>query len=256
MKIADLIQRLDKTTQNLMESLYLEDCSLEIENAILTLASSNDIKNEIPGLESRLLRFHEARQSGDDNEREQNLTDLYIHLHSGGALYLPWEREKLTGYSGHTCLPAGLLPVLFARHLVNADTVVADLGAGNGIQGLLLQRLQSHRRTVQVELSAEMIRMGHLYRKILGIDENRLSWIHGDMADFSFDGIDLFYLYRPAKPTGGGDDLYRTVADKLLALTKTAMVFSVADCLEKYLKSGFELLYSNGHITVFRNRIR
>ncbi|MFC2171743.1 hypothetical protein ACFLU6_03815 [Acidobacteriota bacterium] len=108
MKVADLIRRLDETAQNLMESLYMEEGSLEVEDAIVSLAKSHRIKAEIPLLDPLLERLLAARQSADHDRREQALIDLYLQLHSGGALCLPREHEKLTGYSGHTCLPAGL----------------------------------------------------------------------------------------------------------------------------------------------------
>jgi hypothetical protein len=63
--------------------------------------------------------------------------------------------------------------------------------------------------------------------------------------------VDFIYIYRPAKPYEGGNELYRAIARKLNALRKPIVVFSVADCLGRFLDKRFKVFYDNGHLTCF-----
>jgi hypothetical protein len=184
---------LDRTFNNLMEDIFLEEQTRTIERALIDLASDSAVQNELPDI---------------------------IKLHTAGSGYTSSERELLKEKSGISCLPGGISPLIMARPFIRPDTTVADLGAGNGLQGLLLQRIIPHKKTMQIEISAEMVRIGRIYQRALGIGEDRMEWINGDMADVSLEPVDFIYIYRPAKPYEGGNELYRAIARKLNALRK------------------------------------
>jgi len=96
------------------------------------------------------------------------------------------------------------MPVVFLPSsswaFITPDSVVVDLGAGNGLQGLLLQCLSPHRKTLQVELSSEMIRIGRLFQEALGISADRVEWIHDDIVNASIEAADIVYLYARHGP--------------------------------------------------------
>ena len=56
--------------------------------------------------------------------------------------------------------------------------------------------------------------------------------------------MDFIYLYRPLRPTGPGEEFYRSFAAQLGASRKPVVIFSIADCLRPYLSSDFEVFYS------------
>lgn len=144
-----------------------------------------------------------------------------------------------------------MLPLLMAAHLITPDSVCADLGAGNGLQGLLLQQLCPHRQTIQVELSGKMIEVGKLYQQALGLAPEKIAWQHGNIVDADLSAMDLIYLYRPARPLNEGNDLYRIIADKLTARTRPVTIISLADCLTRFLPERFARVYKSEFINIF-----
>jgi hypothetical protein len=128
---------------------------------------------------------------------------------------------------------------------------VADLGAGNGLQGLLLQCLCPHKKTIQIELSAEMIRIGQIFQQALGVSADRIEWIHDDIVNASIETADFIYLYLPAKPLGGGKEVYDAIAHKISTMKKRVVIFSVADCLSQFTDRQFSVSYMDGHLTCF-----
>jgi len=189
---------------------------------------------------------------GDDGEAlEEAFLALYCHVHGHEAPYTPEERRRVDetgGYWGHA---GGLSPVLKAGAHVGPESTVGDFGAGNGLQGLLMQVLHPHRRTVQIEISSRMVEAGRRLQEWLGVPPERVDWIAGDVLDHSPRDMDLVYLYRPVRPVGAGDRFYRRFAAEL---PPRAVVFSVADCLRPYLGGEWEAFWSDGHLTCWRRR--
>ena len=242
---------LDRTFNNLMEDIFLEEQTRTVERALIDLASDSAVQNELPDIANHLDNYFLLKEKGDTSELEIAFIELYIKLHIAGSGYAPAERELLKEKNGISCLPGGISPLIMARPFIGPETTVADLGAGNGLQGLLLQRISPHKKTMQIEISSEMVRIGRIYQRALGIGEDRMEWINGDMADVSLEPLDFIYMYRPAKPHEGGNDLYRAIARKLNDLRKPIVIFSVADCLGRFLDKRFKVFYDNGHLMCF-----
>ena len=154
---------------------------------------------------------------------------------------------------GYWCHAGGLSPILKAGAHIRNHTVSADFGAGNGLQGLLFQKLFPHRQTVQIEISSRMVETGRALQEWLAIPSERVRWIVGDVNDYFSDELSFIYLYRPVKPEGYGIDFYRNFTAKLVASTqKNLVIFSIADCLRQFLPRQFEVFYTDGHLTCFR----
>lgn len=193
-----------------------------------------------------------ARDSGNSSDREIVLINLYLCLHAAGAAYQQEESDTLAAWSGLDCLPGGMLPLMLARHLIGPDSVTADLGAGNGLQGLLLQRLCLHHKSRLLEISGRLIEMGRLYQQALNLEPQQVAWEHADVAKADLAGVDLIYLYRPTRPGDNGHAFYREVAAKLAAHDRSLTIVSMADCLAPFLDDRFRILYANEFLRVFR----
>lgn len=224
-----------------------------VAGAILKLAADAAVRAELPEIDLYAGRFAAAAKRDDPSAVDSALADLYIRLHSAGARYSPVEQKLLSLRSGYSCYPGGISPLVRAKPHIRPESITADLGAGNGLQGLLLQYLYPHRRTLLIELSAEMIRIGRIFQQVLGIGKDRVEWINDDIAAAPFEAADFIYLYRPAKPIGEGCDIYGSIARRLAAVRKPLVVFSVADCLGKFLDDGFSVFHTDGHLTCFEN---
>ena len=204
---------------------------------------------EVDRLHAGLL----SQLTGDDGEAlEESLLELYCHLHMHEAPYTPAERQVVRSTGGYWCHAGGLSPLLRAGPWLGPTTVSADLGAGNGLQGLLLQRLYPHRRTILVEISSGMVERGRALQTWLGVPDDRVEWVLGDVRDFSVVGVDFLYLYRPLRPEGSGRDFYRRLAAELGRAASPVVVFSVADCLGPFLGSRFERFAFDGQLACFR----
>lgn len=182
----------------------------------------------------------------------ESFLQLYAHLHMHEAQYTTKERARMDltgGYWGHA---GGLSPILRAGPWIQPDSISIDLGAGNGLQGLLLQLLHPHRLSIQIEISSRMVLIGRRVQRWLGIPEARVAWGVGDVSDVRLRGIDFVYLYRPLRPEGpAGQAFYRQIADDLGHGRGPATVFSVADCLGPFLPPSFTRIASDGHLTCF-----
>ena len=225
-----------------------------IAAALLTLATDRVVCSELPGIYTHARNFREAMGRADPLTQESLLVNLYARLHTAGSLYSPSERTLLSRRDGYSCHAGGLAPLLKAESFIRPDSVVVDLGAGNGLQGLLLQSLSPHRKTLQVELSSEMIRTGRIFQEVLGISADRVEWIHDDIVNVSLETADIVYLYRPARSSPNGRELYRAIARKLASVPKPLTVFSIADCLGQFLDERFSLFFTDGHLTCFSKR--
>jgi hypothetical protein len=183
---------------------------------------------------------------------EERLLELYAHLHMNEAPYSPEERRRMDAAGGYWNHAGGLSPVLKAAPWISRDTVSADFGAGNGLQGLLLQALYPHARTVQIEISARMKDIGEALREWLGIPPDRVEWIVDDVLNVSARGHGFIYLYRPVRPDGPGRDFYTRFAREVESEPRPPVIFSIADCLRDVLSDRYEVFYGDGHLTCFR----
>jgi len=232
-------------------ALRTEKGTAAIAFTLLELAADAAVAAEIPDVSRYAGNLLGALDRQSSQEAEQALIDLYVRLHVAGSAYSPAERILLDRRSGYSSHPGGLQPLLAAGKYIGPGSVVADLGAGNGLQGLLLQRLYPHRKTLQVELCGDMIRVGRLFQRVLGIGKDRVEWLHDDILNAPFETADFVYIYRPSNPVGRGRDFYRQIAGKLAAATKPLVVLSVADCLAEFLDGCFSVAHSDGHLTCF-----
>ena len=197
-----------------------------------------------------------ATLDGDDGEAaEEAFLTLYAHVHGHEAPYTAEERRRVDetgGYWGHA---GGLSPVLKAGPWITPDTVLGDFGAGNGLQGLLIQWLHPHRRTIQIEISRGMIEIGRRLQAWLGIPEDRVEWVCGDVLDATPAGMDFIYIYRPVRPVGEGLKFYERFGAELARTTNPVVIFSVADCLGPFLPDHFDVIYGDGHLTCYRRAV-
>jgi hypothetical protein len=194
-----------------------------------------------------------AALRGDDGERlEEAFLSLYCHVHGHEAPYTAEERRALDASGGYWCHAGGLSPLLKAPDWIRPDSVSVDLGAGNGLQLLLLQRLAPHRLAVQIEISSRMIEGGRALQRWLDIPDAGVEWRCADVTASSVAECDFVYLYRPVRPQGPGEAFYRRIAGELASGDREVVVFSVADCLGEFLPPSFVRFYDDGQLACFR----
>ena len=214
-----------------------------------------------PGGESSFPRYGElqntleqATLSGTGEDIEEAFLNLYAHVHMNEAPYTSEERRRMDEAGGYWNHAGGLSPVLKAEPWIKPETVSADFGAGNGLQGLLLQLLYPHARTVQIEISSRMKDIGESLREWLGISSDRIEWMIDDVLNVTATGYDFIYLYRPVRPEGTGKDFYTRFAQEVEATETPPVIFSIADCLRDFLSDRYEVFYGDGHLTCFKPR--
>ena len=196
-------------------------------------------------------RFMDVVTAGEGEKIEERFLDLYAHVHMHEAPYSKAERRLVDASGGYWCHAGGLSPLLRAGPWIRPDTVSADLGAGNGLQGLLLQALYPHRLTIQLEISAAMVDIGRELQAWLEVPPERVRWLVADLMEAPLPDADFLYLYRPVRPRGPGIAFYERLARHLEG-SRTEVVFSIADCLDEFLGDGFEAFYDDGHLTCYR----
>jgi len=214
-----------------------------------------------PGGDSSFPRYSELQNKlesatfdGSGEELEEAFLELYAHVHMNEAPYTSDERRQMDEAGGYWNHAGGLSPILKAKPWVGPETVSADFGAGNGLQGLLLQLLYPHARTVQIEISSQMAEIGEGLREWLGIAPDRVEWITDDVLNVPVRGYDFIYLYRPVRPEGTGRDFYTRFAREVEAEETPPVIFSIADCLRDFLSDRYEAFYGDGHLTCFKPR--
>jgi len=193
-----------------------------------------------------------ALAGGEADLLEESFLELYAHLHGYQAPYTRKERQAFDRAGGYWCHAGGISPLLRAAPYLSAGAVSVDLGAGNGLQGLLLQWLYPHQLAIQVEISGAMIACGRALQQWLGLAGERVRWVHCDLLDYHPQACDFVYLYRPVRPLGAGADFYRRLAAGLDSQPAAPVVFSIADCLRPFLPARFEVFYSDGQLTCYR----
>lgn len=194
----------------------------------------------------------EAVEAGDPDAVEERFLELYAHLHMHEAVYSADERARMDAAGGYWNHAGGLSPVLKAGPHLAPDTVSADFGAGNGLQGLLLQHLYPHARTVQIEIAGRMAEIGEGLREWLDIPLDRIDWRVADVLEMPASGYGFIYLYRPVRPEGRGRAFYERFAREVEAEDRPPVIFSIADCLRDFLSDRYEVFYRDGHLTCFR----
>jgi len=203
-----------------------------------------------------LLRDRLARsiELDEPEEIEERFLELYAHLHMNQAPYSEDERRRMDAVGGYWNHAGGLSPILKAAPWIDESTVSADFGAGNGLQGLLLQVLYPHARTVQIEISARAAEIGDELRGWFGVPSDRIEWVVDDVLNVPASGYDFIYLYRPLRPEGPGLDFYTRFAHEVEAEENPPVIFSIADCLRDFLSDRYEIFYRDGHLTCFQPR--
>lgn len=211
-----------------------------------------DAAADFPEYEKHKEHFLGCLEGEDPDALEEAFLTLYAHLHMYEARYTAEEREQMDLSGGYWAHAGGLSPILKAAPWLSPATVSADLGAGNGLQGLLLQYLYPHQLTIQYEISSDMVRIGRELQEWLGIPEERVEWVVGDVCDQVFEDIDFYYLYRPVRPdTERGEAFYENLSEMLEWGERPVVIFSIADCLKQFLSRRFKVFYADGHLTCF-----
>ncbi|MEW6366685.1 MAG: hypothetical protein AB1714_18805 [Acidobacteriota bacterium] len=223
-----------------------------IAKSLLSIAEAPGLRAALPDAPRHASAIHGAVAAADPERLEAAMLGLYAKLHELGAAYSADERSRLYVKRGYMCHAGGLSPILRAGPFIRSDTISIDLGAGNGLQGLLLQLIHPHRRTIQVELSASLIEAGRRLQALMLIEPARIEWRRQDIAEANVHEASFIYLYRPARPVDGGRKVYEAIAGRLNTHAAGVVVFSVADCLRALLSRDFKIVFADGHLTCFR----
>jgi hypothetical protein len=250
----DLAHRLASTDRDPREA----DRMARLMQIFLKLPNPPDTERLFPRFAELRQRLASVIPTGSGDEIEEGFLELYSHLHMNNAPYTSDERRRMDAIGGYWNHAGGLSPILKAEPWIKADTISADFGAGNGLQGLLLQVLYPHAKTFQIEISSRMKDIGDGLREWLGVPPERVDWIIDDIFEVTAAGYDFIYLYRPVRPEGRGRDFYTRFAREVEAEEDPPIIFSIADCLREFLSGRYEMFYSDGHLTCFRptNNVR
>ncbi len=218
------------------------------------LAARPGIDGVVPSFTSFHRELAAARAGGDEDAVETALARLYCVVHGSGGAYEAAERQEFERWGGYWCHAGGLEPLHIAAPFIAPETRLADYGAGNGLQGLLLQQLFPHRLTTLIELGGPMIVQGRRLQALLGLPEERVRWVHASILEVPPREFDVIYLYRPVRPEGAGRAFYEMFAREAALVAHPLTIVSVADCLKDFLPASFRLLHDDGQVAVFANR--
>ncbi len=219
-----------------------------------SLASKQPFLQAYPSFSDLFFLFRDHLDRRDPEVLEDDLAAIYCCLHGSDRAYSDSERQEMDAAGGYWCHAGGLSPLLQAAPYIDHGTRLVDYGAGNGLQGLLFQYLYPHGKTVQIELSGPMIEGGKRLQSFMGIPEDRVVWVHGNVMDVPPRDFDFIYLYRPLRPEGAqGRKFYENFARELDQVRHRVTIFSIADCLKDFLSDRFAIFHDDGHLTCFSN---
>jgi hypothetical protein len=204
---------------------------------------------DFPAMRDRLA---EAIDGSDFEKIEERFLELYAHLHMNQAGYTTEERHRMDTVGGYWNHAGGLSPILKAEPWIDETTRSADFGAGNGLQGLLLQILYPHAHTALIEISNELAEIGDGLREWLGVPSRRITWVVDDVMKVPATGYDFIYLYRPVRPHGPGRDFYTRFAREVESEATPPVIFSIADCRQGFLSTKYDVFFGDGHLTCFK----
>ena len=224
-----------------------------IGSLFLRLARNPGFARAYPWCGQAAMGLEKALSGAEESRVEEEVVRYYCLLHSADVRYGPDELERLQAMGGYWCYAGGLEPLYRAGGFLPERSCSADLGAGNGLQGLLLQYLYPHCCTTQVELSGTMVRCGKRLRQWMGLPEEKFEWIHGDIIEISPERFDFIYMYLPVRPVGAGRQLYRKLARALESSNRPLVLFSIADCFQPFAPPVLQVFHSDGHLTCYTN---
>jgi hypothetical protein len=219
---------------------------------LVSLPPPPDADRLFPRYSSLLDAFVTAGRGTDGDELEERFLELYAHLHMHEAPYTTTERKRVDASGGYWSHAGGLSPILKAGSWIRPETVSVDLGAGNGLQCLLMQAMYPHRGSCQIEISSAMVEIGQSLQGWLEIPEERVEWRTDDVLDTELGGWSFVYLYRPVRPEGAGTAFYRRLSSVLAREPGEVVIFSIADCLGSFLPEVFDRFYTDGQLTCYR----
>jgi len=237
-------------------SIAERDRLIELMTLLNRLPDPPDATRLFPRFRELKTAFLEACTGRDGELLEERFLELYAHLHMHEAPYTPTERRRMDATGGYWAHAGGLSPILRAGDWIFPTTRSVDLGAGNGFQGLLMQRLYPHRHCCQIEISSAMVAIGRRLQRWLSIPDRRVEWRTEDVTRTPLGGWDFVYLYRPVRPDGPGRRFYERLAGVLASEPQEIVIFSIADCLDGFLPDSFDRVASDGHLTCYRKRAR
>lgn len=229
---------------------------IELMRVVAGLPEPPDAARLFPRFRALRAGFLDACRGTDGELVEERFLELYAHLHMHEAPYTADERRTKDATGGYWAHAGGLSPILRAGEWLGATSRSVDLGAGNGLQGLLMQRLYPHRCCCQVEISSAMVAIGRRLQRWLAIPDDRVEWRTADVTRTPLGGWDFVYLYRPVRPDGPGQTFYERLAGTLADEPQEIVIFSIADCLGEFLPDSFDRFFSDGHLTCYRKRAR
>lgn len=219
---------------------------------LATLPEPPDATELFPQHSALRDRFLAASHGNDGEILEERFLEFYAHLHMHEAPYTRAERQRVDATGGYWSHAGGLSPILKAGSWIQPETVSVDIGAGNGLQALLMQRMYPHLRCCQIEISSAMVEIGRRLQEWLEIPETRVEWRADDVLETELGGWDFVYLYRPVRPAGPGEGFYARLASALEKEPTEVVIFSIADCLGDFLPATFNRFYTDGHLTCYR----
>ncbi len=225
---------------------------VELMQLLADLPPPPDPGNHFPRYATLREALRQAMTGDNADVVEQAFLELYAHLHMHESPYTKEERTRMDETGGYWSHAGGTAPLVKAAPHIRSDTISADYGAGNGLQGLLLQKLYPHRKTIQIEISSEAVAIGRRLQRWLDVAEHSVEWIVGDVLDHPPLNVDFIYLYRPVRPVGEGTRFYETLADTVSQSPTEVTIFSIADCLKDFLPPNFDRFYYDGHLSCFR----
>ncbi len=248
---ASIFEVLDKHDYSRIERQRLA----RLVSLLASRAPDQEMRVIFPRHEELRDRLLEACSAGDRSSMaiEDAFLELYAYLHMHEAPYDPDERARVDASGGYWAHAGGLAPLLQAGRFLRPQSVSADLGAGNGLQCLLMQILDPHAATVQIEISARMVEIGRVLQRWLGIPDERVTWRVEDLVDADLAGFDVLYLYRPLRPdTEAGQSFYTRLAKAVAEHPRDVAILSVADALGPFLPPGFALVHDDGQLKCWR----